>query len=86
MLMTYGAWGWVTTWLAAQTLWLAVPLTGLLIALHSSLQHEAIHGHPFADQRLNAALASPFDIGSDHRDLTRPPTEEEIVPQTFCGT
>ena len=37
-------------------------------------------------ERLNAALASPFDIGSDHRDLTRPPTEEEIVPQTFCGT
>ena len=59
MLMTYGAWGWATTWLAAQTLWLAVPLTGLLIALHSSLQHEAIHGHPFATRWLNTLLISP---------------------------
>lgn len=37
-------------------------------------------------ERLKAALASPFEVGLDVRDLTRPPTEEEIVPQTFCGT
>ena len=37
-------------------------------------------------ERLNAALALPFEVSPDDKDLTRPPTEEEIVPQTFCGT
>ncbi|MGR3466640.1 MAG: fatty acid desaturase [Shimia sp.] len=45
-------------WLAA--LWapvaLAVPVLAVAIALHASLQHEAIHGHPFRDERVNAAL------------------------------
>ena len=40
------------------------PLAAALVAaaaaaLHSSLQHEAIHGHPFRDPRLNAALVFP---------------------------
>ena len=30
-----------------------------VIALHASLQHEVIHGHPFANRALNAALVSP---------------------------
>lgn len=28
----------------------------ILIAFHSSLQHEALHGHPFSSNRLNEAL------------------------------
>ncbi len=36
--------------------------------------------------RLNAVLATPFTVTEDNTDLTRPPTEDEIVPQTFCGT
>ncbi|MDG1518894.1 MAG: fatty acid desaturase [Yoonia sp.] len=36
--------------------WAVVPL-GILIAFQSSLQHEALHGHPFASARLNTALA-----------------------------
>ncbi|MEO1703768.1 MAG: fatty acid desaturase [Pseudomonadota bacterium] len=39
--------------------WLAIPVLGLLIALHASLQHEAIHGHPFRSPWLNAALVWP---------------------------
>jgi len=37
-------------------LWLAVPLAGSTIALHSSLCHEAIHGHPFRWRWANEAL------------------------------
>ncbi|MGR3492527.1 MAG: fatty acid desaturase [Shimia sp.] len=36
--------------------WLAIPALAFSIALHASLQHEAIHGHPFRDARLNTAL------------------------------
>ena len=48
-------------WLAAgllyaDTPWLAVPLLALAIALHSSLQHEAIHRHPTRSAGLNEAL------------------------------
>ncbi len=34
--------------------------------------------------RLNAALAQPFD--TDDTDLMRPPTRDQEVPATFCGT
>jgi fatty acid desaturase len=48
-------------WLAAGLLhaaapWLAVPLLALPIALHSSLQHEAIHRHPTGSAAWNEAL------------------------------
>jgi fatty acid desaturase len=55
---TYAAWAAVTG-LAALGPWLAVPLLALVLAQHSSLQHEAIHGHPTRDQRLNDALVFP---------------------------
>jgi fatty acid desaturase len=62
ILMMGAAWGlWIigTTW--AWSLWppLAIVLTGIAIAQYSSLQHEALHGHPFADARLNEALMTP---------------------------
>ncbi len=41
------------------TLWIAVPLIAVLIAQHSSLQHEVLHGHPFRSQHLNEALIFP---------------------------
>lgn len=51
-------------WLAA--IWLlplvsvtlAILLAAWTIAQHSSLQHEALHGHPFGDERLNALMVS----------------------------
>ncbi|MGI9391755.1 MAG: protein adenylyltransferase SelO [Boseongicola sp.] len=46
----------------------------------------AITGDLEPFQRLNLALAMPFNDDGDFADLTRPPLEEEIVPQTFCGT
>lgn len=52
-------------WLAAtDPLWsvspfLGVVVAGIAIAQYSSLQHEALHGHPFRDARLNAAVMTP---------------------------
>ncbi len=53
--------GWlaVTAFAAQIGVWLAVPLLALLLALHSSLQHEILHGHPTPSQRLNDALVFP---------------------------
>ena len=35
---------------------------------------------------LNTALAHPYEARAEYDDLRRPPTEDEVVPQTFCGT
>lgn len=55
----YGAWAgllaaapWIGATAAAV---LAIPV----LVLHSSLQHEIMHGHPFADRRLNELLGTP---------------------------
>lgn len=52
-------------WLAAVWLigraetWWALPLLALPVALHSSLQHEVIHGHPTRWRRFNDLLVFP---------------------------
>lgn len=55
----YLVWGLATTWLAGLSLPFAMLVTVLTIALHSSLSHEMIHGHPFRNGTLNAALVFP---------------------------
>jgi fatty acid desaturase len=55
--LCYGAWAGLT--LAGPPPWLAVPALAVVLTLHSSLQHELLHGHPFRDARLNGALAFP---------------------------
>ncbi|WP_210527124.1 fatty acid desaturase [Rubellimicrobium arenae] len=59
LLACYAAWGAAVFWLSDLSLWIAVPVAAWAIAQHSSLQHEVIHGHPFRDPRLNAALVFP---------------------------
>ncbi len=44
-------------WLAAP--WLAWPLLTISMVLHSSLQHEVAHGHPFKNRIASAALVLP---------------------------
>lgn len=56
ILACYAAWLIVAFWLGGVSLWLAIPLMGLVAALHSSLTHEALHGHPFATRWINEAL------------------------------
>lgn len=55
----YGAWCLAIGPVSALSLTAGVALAALAGALHSSLQHEAIHGHPFRDPVLNAALVLP---------------------------
>lgn len=52
----YSLWLGAIFWLAEWSLWLAVPLMAVVAALHSSLTHEALHGHPFRAKWLNEAL------------------------------
>lgn len=59
ILACYGAWLLSVTLIAGWFLPLAVLLTTLSITLHSSLQHEVLHGHPFQNRRLNEALVWP---------------------------
>ncbi|MDX1743839.1 MAG: fatty acid desaturase [Ruegeria sp.] len=49
----YGAWLAVIFFLPV---WVAIPAMGLVAALHSSLTHEALHGHPFRSRWLNEGL------------------------------
>ncbi len=62
--------------------WVAIPAMGLVAAMHSSLTHEALHGHPFRQNWLNEALMAlpltlfiPYQRFRDlhlahHRDAT----------------
>lgn len=59
LVLCYGGWVIGTTWAAALWLPLGVGLSGLCIALHSSLSHEVLHGHPFRARRVNEALVFP---------------------------
>lgn len=55
----YGLWALATTWLAALWLPAGILLATLAIAFHSSLTHEALHGHPFRYPMLNEATVFP---------------------------
>lgn len=55
----YGAWLLLTVFWEALPLWLLVPLGAWFVAWQSSLQHEAMHGHPTLNRTLNIALAWP---------------------------
>lgn len=46
----------------------------------------AVQGDYTPFHRLNTVLARPFEDQPDALDLTRPPTEGEVVQATFCGT
>ncbi|MCP4822416.1 MAG: fatty acid desaturase [Shimia sp.] len=48
-----------TVWAAAWFLPLGMAMTVLALALHSSLSHEVLHGHPFASRVANEILVFP---------------------------
>jgi fatty acid desaturase len=52
----YLLWALATTWAAALWLPLGMALLALAVTLHSSLQHEVLHGHPFRSRRWNEAM------------------------------
>ena len=46
----------------------------------------AVRGDCAPFHRLNDVLSRPYQDQPENRDLTRPPTESEVVHATFCGT
>ncbi len=70
---TYVLWSMALFWLTPVSVLLAVLVTGVLAALHSSLTHEVLHGHPFRSRHLNEALmALPLTLAIPYnrfRDL-----------------
>ncbi|MCA0271385.1 MAG: fatty acid desaturase [Proteobacteria bacterium] len=60
--LCYGVWMLATTVLYAIFPLLGFVVLVLAITLHSSLQHEVLHGHPFGSRALNEALVF-FPIG-----------------------
>ncbi len=58
LLCTYLFWG-LGTALWTSSGWLSILITGWFCAQFSSLQHEALHGHPFRRKAVNEALVSP---------------------------
>lgn len=57
--LSYALWALGTTWAAAWWLPAGMVLVTFAAALHSSLCHEALHGHPFRRAWLNEALVFP---------------------------
>lgn len=59
VVLTYLCWAIATVWVAAIWLPLAVVITALALALHASLSHEVLHGHPFRNCLANHGLVFP---------------------------
>lgn len=59
MVGCYGLWAGATWYATSISLWFAIPIVATILTLHSSLQHEALHGHPFKNTHLNEALVFP---------------------------
>ncbi|MBR9765666.1 MAG: fatty acid desaturase [Rhodobacteraceae bacterium] len=59
LVLCYSGWILATTWLAEVALAPAIALLAVTAGLHASLSHEVIHGHPFRNRLLNAALVFP---------------------------
>jgi fatty acid desaturase len=55
----YALWALATLWVSTLSVPLAILLTVIAIAQHSSLTHEAMHGHPFRNASLNEATVFP---------------------------
>ena len=58
IVLTYGALATLMWFYYALPFWVIIPLAGYLIALHGSLQHEALHGHPTRNAALNELMVA----------------------------
>lgn len=52
----YGGWLSLTYLSGAIPIWVFIPLAAYLVGLHSSIQHEVLHGHPTRNAAINEAL------------------------------
>lgn len=56
ILLCHGLWGVAGLWVWPLAPGVALALMAVMAALHSSLVHECLHGHPTRDARVNEAL------------------------------
>ncbi len=56
IVFAYGGWLVLTQAYGEWPLWLVAPCTAVLLTLHSSLQHEILHGHPTRSTTINRLL------------------------------
>lgn len=56
--LAYGGWAAAGFWLWPVVPWAALAVMAVLAALHSSLTHECLHGHPSRNRLLNEALVT----------------------------
>ncbi len=59
LVVVYSVWMSLTFYWDSIPAWLLWLIGGYTVALHSSLQHEALHGHPTTNKRINIALVWP---------------------------
>ena len=59
VILVYPAWMILTLYWSSVPGWLLCLVGGFTVALHSSLQHELIHGHPTRNTVLNLTLGWP---------------------------
>jgi fatty acid desaturase len=59
LIATYALWVAGTDVVYGWSPLLGVVLTGVMVAQHSSLQHETLHGHPFRQRWLSEAVVTP---------------------------
>jgi fatty acid desaturase len=72
VLAVYAAWMAVTFQYGHWSLWLLAPVGTLVISLHSSLQHEIVHGHPTRWYAVNRLLGIvPLSLWLPLRSLPR---------------
>lgn len=72
LIVCYGLWGLPGYFLYPAYPILALLLMGVAVALHSSLQHEVLHGHPTRSARLNEALVfAPLGVFYPYRSYKR---------------
>jgi fatty acid desaturase len=55
---TYGVWAGLVLFHGQLPWWILLPLGAYTVALQSSLQHEALHGHPTRNRFINDALVT----------------------------
>jgi len=59
IILCYGLWALGGTVFATLSLWVSYATLTFALALHSSLQHEVLHGHPLRSRALSEALVFP---------------------------
>lgn len=56
VMFVYGGWLALTALYNVWPLWILAPAMAVLLTLHSSLQHEILHGHPTRSRRANRVM------------------------------